>query len=415
MTLDCCKGLADGTKPVTVDRQEPDSGYGTSAGLPLKKPRDLKVMISALILGLVAALVVNTLPVFLSVLARSRGLDEVQSGLIAFADMGGIACGTVLCALSPGKIAKYGYRAVALLGVGTLAVANVAAALSGAFHLLLAACAAAGVGSGIAMAVTYAVLAEGDGARDLALFNVVQLASGWLGIPLLDPIAKQHGAGSLFAVLAAVTLAAAPLCMALPRAPRNTSEQVAVASERVTRAGWLSILSVFLYFSGAGAIYSYLAFMGVAWGGSPESVEANLSTIMFAAMTGGIFVTIIGSRFGLRWPLCMGFGVLLLSIAMLATIQPVKLFLLVGCVFGFAWNVVTPFQFEAVTVVDPSNSAAMLVNAGTLGGFAVGPGIAGFMATPDYLRVNLLALIACVLSLALLLFLLRKRHGANDI
>jgi MFS family permease len=372
-------------------------------------------MISALILGLVAALVVNTLPVFLSVLARSRGLNEVQSGLVAFADMGGIACGTMLCALSPGKIAKYGYRVVALLGTGTLAVANVAAALSGEFHLLLAACAAAGVGSGIAMAVTYAILAEGHGARDLALFNVVQLASGWLGIPLLDPIAKQHGAGGLFVVLASVTLAAAPLCVALPRAPRATSAQLAVASERVTHAGWLSILSVFLYFSGAGAIYSYLAFMGVAWGGSPEAVEANLSIIMFAAMMGGVFVAIIGSRFGFRWPLCIGFAALLLSIALLATVQPVKLFLLLGCVFGFAWNIVTPFQFEAVTVVDPSSSAAMLVNAGTLGGFAVGPAIAGFMATPDYLRVNLLALIACVFSLTLLLFLLRERRGVNDI
>jgi MFS family permease len=136
---------------------------------------------------------------------------------------------------------------------------------------------------------------------------------------------------------------------------------------------------------------------------------------MFAAMMGGVFVAIIGSRFGLRWPLCIGFAALLLSIALLATVQPVKLFLLLGCVFGFAWNIVTPFQFEAVTVVDSSNSAAMLVNAGTLGGFAVGPAIAGFMATPDYLRVNLLALIACVLSLALLLFLLRERRGVNSI
>jgi MFS family permease len=363
-------------------------------------------MIAALIIGLVAALVVNTLPVFLSVLARVRGLDESQSGLIAFADMGGIACGTMLCALCPATTSRIGLRVVALLGLGIFAAANVVAGSFYGFHWLLAAIAAAGVGSGIVMAVTYAVLAQGDdGARDLAVFNVVQLASGWLGIPLLGPIADQHGAGRLFAIMATVAVAVTPLCFALP------GKVGAAIVPTDAAVGWLSIVSVLLYFAGAGAIYAYLAFMGVAWGGSAQAVESSLSTIMFAAMMGGVVVAVIGSRFGFRKPLIAGYAILLVSILMLAILQPVERFSLLGCVFGFAWNVVTPFQFEAVTVIDRSSSAAMLVNAGTLGGLAIGPAVAGFLATPDYLRVNLLALAACVSSLTILLLVLRDHAG----
>jgi hypothetical protein len=85
----------------------------------------------------------------------------------------------------------------------------------------------------------------------------------------------------------------------------------------------------------------------------------------------------------------------------------VQHFVLLGCLFGFSWNIVTPFQFEAVTVVDNSSSAAMLVNGATLGGLAVGPAIAGFLATPDYLTVNSLAFVAVLASFILLIGVLR--------
>jgi hypothetical protein len=48
-----------------------------------------------------------------------------------------------------------------------------------------------------------------------------------------------------------------------------------------------------------------------------------------------------------------------------------------------------------------------MVNAATLGGFAVGPAVAGFLTTPDFLAVNLLAFFACIASLALLSLVLR--------
>jgi MFS transporter, DHA1 family, inner membrane transport protein len=374
-------------------------------------------VVAAIMIGVIAALVVNTLPVFLSVLARTLHLSDSQSGLVAFADMGGIALGTTYCALSRLTTERLTWRWAAVLGLLILGTANLLSGLIPGFSLLLLARACAGFGSGIAMAISYAILAQGDGARDLAIFNVAQLAAGWLGIPLLGPIADRYGAGALFVVIAVLALGAVLLCSLLPTRPGGNSPSPAVQVQhaKISVRGWIAIAGVFLYFGGAGATFANLAFMGIAWGGVPREVETNISIMMFWGVLGGVLVAVIGSRFGLRRPLYVSFAVFLLSIAALTVLRPVAQFLLIGCVFGFSWNILTPYQFEAVTVIDRSSSAAMMVNAATLGGFAVGPALAGFLASPDYMAVNILAISACAVSLTLLSLVLRPQKLGNSV
>src|ERR1700730_6003850 len=79
---------------------------------------------AAIIIGVIAALVVNTLPVFLSVLARTLHLSDSQSGLVAFADMGGIAVGTSYCALSRLTTERLTWRWAAVVGLLILGIAN---------------------------------------------------------------------------------------------------------------------------------------------------------------------------------------------------------------------------------------------------------------------------------------------------
>lgn len=372
--------------------------------------RRFRAVAAAILVGSVAALVVNTLPVFLTVIARTRGFDELETGLIAFVDMGGIAVGTMICALRPALVRRLGRSRLALLGLVILVVGNVLACVVQPFSEFLLTRALAGVGAGMAEAVTYAVLAEGDGARDLALFNILQLATGWLGVPLLPSLARRFGVAGLFGAIACLALLAIPLCRLLSR-PRSlelpAGRAPAVLQEKVSPLGWMAILATFLYFCSSGGLYAYLAFMGVAWGGAQSTVEADLSTILFATMMGGVVAALLGSRFGFRYPLYTGYLVQMTAIALLMTLQPVDHFLALGCLFGFGWNIVSPYQFEAVTKIDGSSSAAMLVNAATLGGLAVGPAIAGYLATADFLRTNAFNLTAGVASLAMIVAALR--------
>jgi predicted MFS family arabinose efflux permease len=367
---------------------------------------------AAVLLGALCALVVNTLPVFLTVLGRTLSLDETQVGYVALADMGGIAFGTVICAMLSALFGRFGWRHVAVAGVAVLVFGNLLASQAESYPTLIAARAVAGTGAGISMAIVYAVLATGSHeARNLAIFNVLQLASGAIGIQFLGTIADSGGASRLFLLIAGISVAGFFLCLLLPRTGRTVPDALrsdsGASTDRISGPGWLAIISALLYFAGAGAMFGFLAYMGIAWGGDPASVESSLSTVLVAGMCGGMVSALVGSRWHFRRPLYVGYAILLVSIALLLAIKPVGQFVLLASLFGFGWNILTPFQFAAVTHTDNSSSAAMLVNACTLGGIAIGPAVAGNFVTADYSVVIVGAFVTCIASLVLLLLALR--------
>lgn len=386
---------------------------GPGAG---RDPHRLLTIGSAVLLGALCALVVNTLPVFLTVLGRTLSLDETQAGYVALADMGGIAVGTIICAMLPSLLARLGWRLVAVAGIALLVTGNILASQAGSYSTLIVSRAVAGIGAGVAMAIVYAVLARGSHeARNLAIFNVFQLGSGAIGVQFLGAIAESWGAKGLFLLIAGISVSGFLFCIFLPRAvrplPLSHPDDALPDSDRISGPGWLAIASALLYFAGAGAIFGFLAYMGIAWGGDQATVESGLSTVLIAGMAGGVVSALVGSRFHFLRPLYVGYAVLLVSIVLLMTIRPVGEFVLLASLFGFGWNILTPFQFAAVTHADRSNSAAMLVNACTLGGIAIGPAIAGNFVSADYVLVNIGSLSACVLSLILLLAALKWHHA----
>jgi predicted MFS family arabinose efflux permease len=385
-----------------------------------KQSRGHRIAIaSAIVLGVLCALVANTLPVFLVVLGRTLSLNEAQVGYVALADLGGIAIGSVMCAMLPSLIVRLGWRPVAMAGMVLLVIGNLMASQAGAYAVLLAARLLAGTGAGFTMAIAYAVLAGGSHpARNLALFNVFQLASAAIGVQYLGAIASAWGTQGLFLLISALSASGAGLCYFLPRSGRTESaaqtDATSAHSEWISGPGWLAIFAALLHFIGTGAIFGFLAYMGIAWGGDPDVVESSLSTVMLAAIAAAVISAFIGARFHYMRPLLVGYAILLASTVLLFTVQPVGQFVVFASLFGFGWNVVMPFQFAAVTHADKSDSAAMLINASTLGGVAIGPAIAGNYVTSDYGLIIIGSFAALVLALALLLLAL-KWHRAGTL
>lgn len=370
---------------------------------------------AAVLIGAICNLIMSTLPVYLTVLAHYRALSEAQSGVIALADMGGIALGTSLCALMPKVVVRLTWRRAAVLGLAILLVANLLSIAVTSYVPFLIVRLVGGMGAGIAAAIVFAVLAEGDAARQLGMLYTLQMLSGFAAVPVLKPLAARFGlAGIFLAIAGIVVLGLLAAALFFPRESireEAAEEHHAHAREKVTFNGWLSVLSVFVFFCGSGGVYAYLAYMGVAWGLPEASVDTGVSLSLLAAAAGSATTAVIGSRFGYFRPLLLGFAGLLGAMALLLGFKPTVLFIPVVMLFGYAWNIVTSYQFEAVTIIDPSSSAAMLVNAGTLGGLAIGPAIVGATASRDFRLGNGLCLAMCVAALALLLLAL-ARHGA---
>ena len=378
-------------------------------------PRRLLILVVVITVAVIANLVAVTLPVFMTQLGANRHMSESQTGLFAMGEMGGIALGSMLCALLPAMVARLTLRGTAVLGLVVLILANVLMFRVTPLAPFLLLSLVAGTGGGILNAVLYSVLlAEGGGARSVAYFNAAQLGAGALGVGIFSEIAARHGGDSLFLVLAGAGVLGLFLSVLIPlnvgHSEQHDPEAAHIASRPISPLGWVAVASLFTYFIGSGAVYSFLAYMGEAWGGKPQDVAAAISGIMAISVVATVLVAVIGSRLGFVIPLIFAIGGSMLAMALFILFKPVAGYLALGGLFYFCVNVATPYLFDALTTIDRSNSAAMMMGAAMQGGIALGPAVAGYLVTPDYVLVNSFALGVSALSGVMLVIAIRAHH-----
>ena len=372
-------------------------------------------VVCAILAAVFASLVSNSLPVFLAVIGRMRELDEGQIGLVAMAELGGFAVAIVGCALLPRPLRWLNWRRTVAVGLVVFVVANLLATADSSFGTFFAIRCLAGLGAGLVVAIAYAVVGEGDSARLMAILAGGMLVSGAVVVQYLAPLADAYGAAGFFGLYAAVGLLGLTLVPFIPTVScheNSAANAVAGSTEQqsVSPEGWLAVASVFVHFCGIGAVYAFISTMGVAWGGHTPDVDAAVSKMLFSGGFGVALVAVFGSRFGPMKSLVGSYVGVLLTLLLLLLLRPVGGFLMVCMLFGFTYNILVPFQFDVVTRIDPSPAASMLVSAAMLAGVAIGPAIAGYLVTSDYLWVNSYGLAGCGLSLALIVAAFRWRR-----
>ncbi len=372
----------------------------------IKNPFGMVVIIAIVLATILANAAAIILPVFLPVLAHSRGLTEAQAGLFAFAVYGGIGIGSMACAMLPRVVERLNWRWTAVLGLIAVISASLAmAAVQGVFALYVLAV-VSGIGAGLVNAVLCAICAEGDGARLIAAFLAAQIGFGAAAVALVSPIVDHHGEAGAFLTLAALGAAALLLCPLLPTgslAQSSPEHSVSPGSDRISGMGWAVVVGLLLYFVASGASYGFLGYMGMAWGGKPAAVASAISGIMIIGMIGTLVVMLVGSRFGYVWPLAILMIANLVALVLFIEVRPVAAFLPIGGLLYFSMNTGPAYLFDVLTDVDGSTGAAMMLGASQFGGFAIGPAIAGYLVTPDYGLVNLFST-ALLIAASLIVF-----------
>ncbi len=373
-------------------------------------------VIACVLIGSIGMALPNAIPAYLAALGLVRHLSEAQTGLVGLADIGGITLGSFGCAVLPGLVKRLNWRRTIFLGLLLALVADALSIFATSLPELLVLRPIAGFGCGMAMAVVYAVMAEGDAARNLGVFTVAQLGAGWLAVLAMGEVSTTFGAYGLFGLITAGILAALAFTRLVP--PATTRRSLAITSGkpsvgRVSALGWAGIGSVVLFYCGVVAVYSYIVYMGAAWGVPQAVADSSAAYVLFAGMFGGGAAAVIGSRFGFVKPMVIGFAGLLATTSAFFVFTPVQGFIPLAMLFGFCFSYVLNYQFEAVVTVDPTSSTAMFVNVAALVGFSVGPAIGGALATADFRLVNGTALLLMALSMAVVLWTV-ARSRAKD-
>lgn len=348
-------------------------------------------------IGLLALL---ALPFLIGTAMSTLSLNEAQAGLLGTVEFVGVMAASLAVAPSMGRFDR---RKIAYVGGAIALVANVASVFLPTYSLLLLVRPLAGLGCGLAMACGNATVSNAaNPERFAAHMSALTVALMVLVMFLFSRVSEVWGLAGIYAAMAVVI---AVMCLFFRNMPRHASAGESGAGLQAQAGGsllkWpgLLMLAAFLVFSLRDTMaWAFVERIGVEVGYSSEEVGNLLSIQALVGIAGPLVASVIGSRFGLKWPVSV--GIFLSGFATYVVSQSsdssVLYTLFVMCMPGtyfFTLSYLTALAAELDAqgrVVAASGSALMC-------GIAIGPALGGelIVAGGGYSLVGM-AMVACV-------------------
>jgi DHA1 family inner membrane transport protein len=329
-------------------------------------------------LGLLATAVGAILPVLVGVWQKQAGLQVDQAGFVAATELFAQVAGTglFLWASPRGTL-----RAIALIGLSVMVIGNIATALSADFPSLILSRAIAGAGGGVIRALCMMSLAKAvSPGRAFAVYAGAQVGLAAMTTALIPRVIDTQGVRAPFLVLTLASVLGFALCPWLPRhSPLPPAAVRHRGSKSYPMAGILAIIALFVFFTGQGALWTYLAPIGAYRSIPPAGVTEGLMLLNFAGLAGALGVGALAHRVNPRIALSTLLALEILSIAALFHVHSSPGFIVSAGLFYFSWCASFPFQFTVISQSDRSGRASAVVPAADGLGLAGGAAAAGMV------------------------------------
>jgi len=385
------------------------SGHSVAAKVPLPT----LLVLSCTIAWVIAQLSYNALPQFLEPIKETFGQsDEVVGRLYGYE----LVVFAVVALLAAWPLAFLSRVRVALLG-GTLAVtAGVVSSGTDSYSVLVACRVMLGMGGALVGAAgTAAAASSANPERVYALvmiFSSVILASEpallqWLAL-------GPHGLPGGFLALAVATALMMPLLIWLlpPRrmeaaAGSNFWAQILDAPNRAIAV--VAMLALFIYETGQGGIWTYMAELGSRSGLEGQSFGNVLSVVQLLGLIGSFLAIWIGDRWGSRWPIVLGIGVNVGAAVGLGYCRDPYLYVFLNVAWYAAYYFVVPYLLGLMARLDDLGRWAVAVDAMWWLGDAAGPPVAGMLVERSGIEyLPMLPLSTGIICVSILIRLLRR-------
>ncbi|MBU0554977.1 MAG: MFS transporter [Alphaproteobacteria bacterium] len=297
-------------------------------------------LVSAVLVGLVGAMVIFVTPGFLALIAQKAGLNNDQLGYIAAWDINAMA---VAIGVSTFALSRVRWRHAVALSLVLIALGNGLTAMTDSFAGIAAARVVAGAGEGIAVGFAFAALGRAANPdRAFAIYLVVGalFSSGLLFmLPVLQAAMEPAWLFIANAVLALLVL------FSLRHFPDGSADEDDVFAGGgkldLPLAGG-ALLGVFLYFFATGAIWSYSERIGIGSGLTPDLIATGLSLGTLAGVLGAALAGMLPRRWGRSWPLLISGGVSVTSFLLLRDNVSAVAFIASTTMLLFGWNFAQP-------------------------------------------------------------------------
>lgn len=279
---------------------------------------------TAVSLSFVAVAIVGVaVPGIISVLVHSLNLSADAAGWLGSASLWGLAAGAIIALPLSGRLP---FKLSILTLMGVCAVVEFACAFVQSYGVLLILQVIVGAAAGMSASITGALFARARRVELLAgITSAVQAAAASLAFLILPVVVSAAGMPGAWTLLAGCVAAAfVGVLFIFPKIPHRFSD----GEVEVTRTGeaskpWgvpavLSIVSIFVFFIGTNAVYSFRLLQGIQDSGITfeEANFASSITVLFS-IAGALLAGWIGIRWGRVIPVAVVGLMLTVSVLML--------------------------------------------------------------------------------------------------
>lgn len=346
-------------------------------------PVPILLVVSCTISWVIAQLSYNALPQLLEPIKETFGQNDEIVGRLYGYELGVFA---VVALVAAPLLAFLPRVRVALLGGMLAVIAGVVSSATESYSVLVVCRLVLGMGGALVGAAgTAAAASAANPERVFALvmiFSSVILAAEpalleWLAL-------GPHGlSGGLLAIAVATALLMPLLIWLLP--PRqleagegsNPWQQILDAPNRAIAV--IAMLALFIYSTGQGGIWTYMAELGSRSGLEGQSFGNVLSAIQLLGLVGSFLAIWIGDRFGSRWPIVLGIGVNVGAAVGLGYSRDPYVYVFLNVAWYGAYYFVVPYLLGLMAKLDDLGRWAVAVDAMWWLGDAAGPPVAGMI------------------------------------
>ena len=372
-----------------------------------------QTIIAIVFLAVVGPCVFILQPGFVQGLVAYLGFSEQQAGLIASAEMFGLAATTVLLSFISSRVAWQKFMTWCIV---VSAIGNLASIAQTSFETLAAIRFATGLGSGGIISLTFTMMGLTERSdRNFGYIIVWVLTYGALGLLVMPSVFATIGMDGILVFFAAFSAAGYLFVRHLP----HSGESVALKESRAdfsVAVKRVSLLAILLYNIAIGIVWAYLFLVGLDGGMAEQSVANALTTSQFLGIAGAFLAVVLEVRLGRLLPLAIGIIGGAASIYLLVGDGDISAnrYWIGVCGFNFLWNLSMPYMLA--TLADFDRRGRMVVHGVSMQfiGYAVGPFIAAqLLGIGGYDSIHSTAAVLFVIAaLFLLPGVLAQRAGS---
>ncbi len=339
----------------------------------------------------------------------SFSLNEAQAGLLGTVEFASVMMVSLIVAPLMGKMDR---RRLAYIGLFVALCTNVLSIFANSYSLLIVLRIITGLGAGTVMAFGNATVSN---ARDPERFaGHMSVLAVFLMIFMMFVFSRVSEAWGLAGIYSAMSITIIFMGLFLRNMPRNavhkdeSTDSPESHQYKALKMTGLLMLGAFFAFSLRDTMaWAFVERIGSEAGFSGEQIGNLLSIQAMSGLIGPIIATIIGSRFGLKWPIVAGIFVSGLATYLVSASTDSKLLYIVGVMLmPGSYFYTLAYLTSLAAELDEQGRIVAASGSALMAGIVVGPAVGGelIVSGGGYSMVGI-AIIACaVLTLIFVLF-----------